>query len=75
MRLADNTLILVKHNLDVIKTADCVIELGQREEKQATESWLKASPNRWRRQKLPIPGNFSHKSLLHSDQKAIVGPE
>lgn len=28
MRLAGNTLVLVKHNLDVIKTADWVIGLG-----------------------------------------------
>jgi excinuclease ABC subunit A len=28
MRLADNTLIVVEHNLDVIKTADWVIDLG-----------------------------------------------
>ncbi len=28
MRLAGNTLTVVEHNLDVIKTADCVIELG-----------------------------------------------
>lgn len=28
MRLADNTLIVFEHNLDVIKTADGIIDLG-----------------------------------------------
>ncbi len=28
MRLADNTLVVVEHNLDVIKSADWVIDLG-----------------------------------------------
>ncbi len=36
---AGNTVLVVEHNLDVVKTADWIIDLGP-EEAQRAESWL-----------------------------------
>ena len=43
---AGNTLVGVEHNLNVIKAADWVIDLGPEAEQQADKSWRKGDRNR-----------------------------
>jgi hypothetical protein len=45
---SDNT-VVVEHNLDVIKSADCIIDLGQKVAQQADRLSQKAVRSKWRR--------------------------
>ena len=46
---AGHTLVLIEHNLDVIKLADWVIDLGPEAGAGAARSWRWAARRRWRR--------------------------
>jgi hypothetical protein len=48
LRASGNTLLVIEHNLDVIKTADWILDLGpEGGEGRAAKSSLKALPNFW----------------------------
>lgn len=46
--LADkgNTVLVIEHNMDVIKLADHIIDMGRKEGRKAVTWWLQAHPNR-----------------------------
>ena len=46
---AGHTLLVIEHNLDVIKTADYIIDLGPEGGGPAGKWWRPARPSRWRR--------------------------
>ena len=46
---AGNTLVVVEHNLDVIKSADWIIDLGPEDGAQVVRSWQKSAQSRWPR--------------------------
>jgi len=47
LRDAGNTVVVIEHNLDVIKTADWIIDLGPREEMAAAASSPRGRPRTW----------------------------
>ena len=57
-RLADtgNTILVIEHNLEVIKTADYVIDLGPEGGDRGGRSSRKARPRKSRRRPIPTPG-------------------
>ena len=50
-RLVDqgNTVLVIEHNLDVIRSADWIIDLGPEAAGRAAGWWPRAPPRRWRR--------------------------
>ncbi len=44
---AGNTVVVIEHNLDVVKTADWVIDLGPRGETGAGRSWPRGPRRKW----------------------------
>ena len=52
-----NTVVVIEHNLEVIKTADYIIDLGPEGETEAERSLPQAHPNLLRITLYPIPGN------------------
>ena len=56
-RLVDlgNTVVVIEHNLDVVKTADWVIDLGPRRGTPAGKLWRAARPRRWSNKRGRMP--------------------
>ncbi|MEZ5950495.1 MAG: hypothetical protein R3C12_15025 [Planctomycetaceae bacterium] len=48
-------MIVIEHHLDVIKTADWVIDVGPEGEVAEGKSWCVAHRRRWLRHRIPIP--------------------
>ena len=59
-RLVDqgNTVLVIEHNLDVIKTADWIIDLGPEGGDGGGRWSSRAHPSRWRRPPRATPGRF-----------------
>ena len=58
---AGNTVLVIEHNLDVIKTADYIIDLGPEGGDEAAKSSPPARPSKSRRTRAPTPGSFSRR--------------
>ena len=55
-----NTVLIIEHNLDVIKQADWIIDLGPEGGEAADASWRRARLNRLRESRNPIRDRFAH---------------
>jgi hypothetical protein len=54
-----NTIVVIEHNLDVIKTADWVVDLGPEGGHRGGQIIAQGTPSSWRRSRLahrPVPG-------------------
>ena len=51
-----NTVLVIEHDLDVVKTADWVIDMGRTAAVAAAKSSSPAPPSRWRRARRRSPG-------------------
>lgn len=71
LRDGGNTLVIIEHNLDVIKTADWVIDLGPEGGAGGGEIIVEGTPEKIAQSKGSFTGGFL-KSLLESPQKARV---
>ena len=65
LRDSENTLVIIEHNLDVIRLADHVIEIGPSGGRSGGKLILRVLPKSWQRKILP-PGNFLPSTSLHS---------
>ena len=63
LRDGGNTVVIIEHNLDVIKTADWIVDLGP--EGEVVRLLQPALRNRWQRTRPPIPAHSSHRCYLH----------
>ena len=53
-----NTVVVIEHNLDVIKTADRIIDLGPEGGEEGGRSWRRARRSRWPRRRRSYTGRF-----------------
>ena len=53
-----NSVVVIEHNLDVIKTADYIIDLGPEAETEVVPSWPPVHRRKWPSAKSPIPANI-----------------
>ena len=51
---AGNTVVIIEHNLDIIKRADHIIDLGQKEEVLAEKLLHREHQSKWHKQKAPL---------------------
>ena len=58
LRDAGNTIVIIEHNLDVVKSADYIIDLGPEGGAPEAASWLKGRLRRSARQKALIPDSI-----------------
>ena len=56
LRDAGNTIVVIEHNLDVIKTADWVIDMGPEGGAGGGRWWWRARPRPWRPARRATPG-------------------
>lgn len=56
-----NSVVVIEHNLDVVKTADYIIDIGPEGAMVAVRSWPRAHLNRWRRSRAAILANTSNR--------------
>lgn len=52
-----NTVMVAEHNLDVIKSADWIVDLRPERGSQMDRSWQRDDRNRWRRQQAHLRDN------------------
>ena len=55
---AGNTVVVIEHNLDVIKTADHIVDLGPEGATAAGPLWPRARRRRWRKFPPASPANI-----------------
>ena len=72
-RLTDlgNTVVIVEHNLDVIKNADQVIELGPRGGPEGGELVAQGTPEEIAENPQTITGEYLKRTLGHAEESAI----
>ena len=58
LRDAGNTIVVIEHNLDVIKTADWIIDMGPEGGAGGGRVWSRARPRMWRRTRAATRGGF-----------------
>ena len=73
---AGNTVLVIEHNLDVIKTADWIIDLGPEGGDRGGRSWRRARPSRWRawslaHRSLPAPPAGSGSGSANPDEPLL----
>ena len=54
-----NTVIVIEHNLDLIKTADHIIDLGPEGGDKGGMIIAEGTPGRWRQRRVPTPASIS----------------
>ena len=59
-----NTVLIIEHNLDVIKLADYIIDMGPKEDVEEVVCWHVERPKRLQRTKRAIP----HASLIAAEE-------
>ena len=75
-RLRDhgNTVVVIEHNLDVIKTADWIIDLGPRAARAAARSWSRVRRKKWSKTAGSYTGRYLKPVLdAHAGRRARGG--
>ncbi len=67
-----NTVIVIEHNLDVIKTADSIVDLGPEGGDDGGQIIAKGTPEDVAKNKRSYTGEFLRKVLKNEDRKSVV---
>lgn len=67
---AGNTVIVIEHNLDLIKCADHIIDLGPEGGSAADSSWRREHPSRWQRYRKALPASTSSRCWIRTPASA-----
>ena len=71
LRDGGNTVVIIEHNLDVIKTADWIVDLGPEGGSGVVRLLQPAPRNRWQRTRPPTPEHSSRRCYLHPRKSSL----
>jgi len=63
LRSRGNTVLIIEHNLDVVKSCDYLIDLGPEGGEKGGYLIAKGTLRKWQKIPLPIPGNFEESAF------------
>jgi excinuclease ABC subunit A len=69
---AGNTVVVIEHNLDVVKTADWIIDLGPEGGKAGGEVIAEGTPEQVARVRRSFTGRYLHEMLATGEVRGIA---